>query len=67
MTTVDPRKDPKDVGYEPKNAEDKFCHELYDPQTYEGAPVGLQIIGRRQYDEKVLAALAEVERALGRG
>ncbi|KAM0689794.1 hypothetical protein Q7P36_010665 [Cladosporium allicinum] len=66
VTTVDPQKDPKDVDYEPKNAEDKFCHELYDPEVYANAPVGLQIVGRRQYDEKVLAALVEIERAMGR-
>ena len=66
VTTVDPQKDPKDVGYEPKNAEDKFCHEMYDPETYADAPVGLQLVGRRQYDEKVLAALVEVEKAMGR-
>lgn len=66
VTTVDSQKDPKDVDYEPKNAEDKFCHELYDPEVYANAPVGLQIVGRRQYDEKVLAALVEIERAMGR-
>jgi len=66
VTTVDPQKDPKDVDYKPKNDEDKFCHELYDPEVYANAPVGLQIVGRRQYDEKVLAALVEVEKAMGR-
>lgn len=66
VTTVDPQKDPKDVDYKPKNDEDKFCHELYDPEVYTNAPVGLQIVGRRQYDEKVLAALVEVEKAMGR-
>lgn len=66
VTTVDPEKDPKDVNYQPKNAEDKFCYDLYDPETYAHAPVNLQIIGRRQHDEKVLAALVEIEQAMGR-
>jgi amidase len=66
VTTVDPQKDPRDVDYQPKNAEDKFCYELYDPEVYANAPVGLQIVGRRQYDEKVLAALKEIEKAMGR-
>lgn len=66
VTTVDPLKDPKDVNYVPKNEEDKFIYEMYDPKVFEGAPVGLQIVGRRQCDEKVLAALVEIERAMGR-
>ena len=66
VTTVDPEKDPKDSQYEPVNDQDRFVHEMYSPETFLGAPVSLQIVGRRQYDEKVLAALAEVERAMGR-
>ncbi|TLD16073.1 uncharacterized protein PgNI_00538 [Pyricularia grisea] len=66
VTTVDPQKDPVDSTYEPKNAQDKFVHEMYDPAEYTNAPVSLQIVGRRQHDEKVLAALVEIERAMGR-
>jgi amidase len=66
VTTVDPEKDPKDESYTPKNAQDKFCYNLYTPETYKDAPVSLQIIGRRNHDEKVLAALDEIEKALGR-
>lgn len=63
---MDPEKDPKDSQYEPLNDEDRFIYEMYSPEKFAGAPVSLQIVGRRQYDEKVLAALAEVERAMGR-
>ncbi|KAJ8100144.1 amidase signature domain-containing protein [Lipomyces tetrasporus] len=66
VTTVDPAKDPKDMNYIPKNDEDRFVYELYIPEKYAKAPVSLQIIGRRQYDEKVLAALEAIERAMGR-
>ncbi|RGP76764.1 hypothetical protein FLONG3_5204 [Fusarium longipes] len=66
VTTVDPSKDPKDVNYVPKNDEDKFVYEQYDPETFAGMPINLQIVGRRQYDEKVLAALKEIEHAMGR-
>lgn len=66
VTTVDPQKDPVDSNYEPKNAEDKFVHDMYDPAKYTNAPVSLQIVGRRQHDEKVLAALVEIEKAMGR-
>ena len=66
VTTVDQEKDKKDIDYVPKNAEDKFVYEMYSPEKYEGAPVSLQIIGRRNYDEKVIAALIEIEKAMGR-
>ena len=66
VTTVDPAKDPKDVNYTPKNEKDKFCYELYSPETYKDAPVSLQIIAPRNHDEVVLAALREIEKAMGR-
>ncbi|KAF4124510.1 amidase [Geosmithia morbida] len=66
VTTVDPAKDKKDTSYVPKNEQDQFVQDLYSPEVYTDAPVSLQLVGRRQHDEKVLAALAEVERAMGR-
>lgn len=39
---------------------------MYDPEKYKDMPVTLQIIGRRSHDEKVLAALKEIELAMGR-
>lgn len=66
VTTVDPVKDVKDESYVPKNEQDKFIYEMYSPEKYADAPVSLQVIGRRNYDEKVLAAVAEIERAMGR-
>ncbi|KAM5357211.1 hypothetical protein ACJZ2D_016499 [Fusarium nematophilum] len=66
VTTVDPTKDLKDTSYVPKNDDDKFVYEMYSPERYKDAPVSLQVVGRRQYDEKVLAALKEIENAMGR-
>lgn len=66
VTTVDSSKDIKDVDYEPKNDQDRFIYNMYDANIFEGAPVGLQLIGRRLQEEKVLAALEEIDRALGR-
>lgn len=66
VTTVDPAKDPKDTAYQPKNDEECFVHEMYSPETFVNAPVSLQLVGRRQMDEKIIAALTEVERAMGR-
>jgi amidase len=66
VTTVDPAQDVKDESYVPKNDQDRFVYEMYDPAVFEGAPVSLQVVGRRQHDEKVLAAVQEIERAMGR-
>ncbi|KAH6951047.1 amidase signature domain-containing protein [Ilyonectria sp. MPI-CAGE-AT-0026] len=66
VTTVDPNKDPKDTSYVLKNAQDKFIYKIYSPEKYTDAPVSLQIVGRRQYNEKVLTVLTEIEYTLGR-
>lgn len=66
VTKVDPLKDPKDVDYVPKNDQDKLVYDMYTPEKFAGMPINLQVVGRRQYDEKVLAALEEIERAMGR-
>lgn len=54
------------MNYVPRNDEDRFVYEMYRPERYISAPVSLQLVGRRQMDEKVLAALVKVERALER-
>lgn len=66
VTTVDPKKDVKDASYKPCNAEDQLVYELYNAEQSAGLPMSLQIVGRRHMDEKVLAALMEIELALGR-
>lgn len=66
MTTVDPAQDHENLDYIPCNEQDKFVHELYDAERFLGCPINLQIVGRRQEEEKVLAALEEIERAMGR-
>jgi hypothetical protein len=66
VTKVDREKDSKDLEYQPKNEEDQFVYDLYEPDLYDGCPINLQIVGRRHQDEKVLAALYEVERAMGK-
>lgn len=66
VTTVDVERDVKDIDYVPKNEKDKFNYELYTPETYVNAPVGLQIVTRRWEEEKCLAVLKEIEQAMGR-
>jgi len=66
VTKVDSQLDSIDTDHVSKNEQDAFVHKMYKPETFAGAPVSLQIIGRRQEDEKVIAALVEIERAMGR-
>ncbi|KAM0277817.1 hypothetical protein ACHAQH_005521 [Verticillium albo-atrum] len=66
VTTVDPIQDVQEPGYTPLNEQDRFAYDMYDPARYQDAPVSLQIIGRRERDEKVLAVLEQIEWAMGR-
>ncbi|CEL10468.1 Putative Acetamidase-B [Aspergillus calidoustus] len=45
---------------------DKAMQEEYDPQAYHGAPVAVQVIGRRLSEEKTLAVAKELANSLGR-
>lgn len=63
---VDQNIDLAEKDYMPINEQDKFNHALYDPSTYVDAPIGLQIVTRRFEDEKCLAILEVVEKAMGR-
>jgi amidase len=66
VTFVDQELDLKDESYVPRNKQDRFNWELYEKERYVEAPVGLQIVTRRFEDEKCLAVLEAVERAMGR-
>jgi hypothetical protein len=48
----------------PRNAIDEWIHGLYDPQAMRGLDIGIQIIGRRFEEEKVLGVAALLERLL---
>ena len=66
VTFVDPTVDKKMDGYMATDPQDMYNRDLWDPQKYGGAPVSLQLVGRRGMDEKVLAALKQIEKAMGR-
>lgn len=66
VTNVNQCVDTKDMTYRPRNASDKYNHDLYDPQKYVNAPVGLQLVTRRYEEEKCLAILGLIEKAMGR-
>ena len=55
VTKVDLTKDVIDQGYTPMNEKDEYNHGLWKsgPEKYKGAPISLQLVGRRYDDEKV--------------
>jgi amidase len=65
-TFVDQKLDVKDTSYVPKNGQDRSNYELYEPEKYVDAPVGLQIVTRKFEDEKCMKVLEVVEKAMGR-
>ncbi|GKU10381.1 amidase [Fusarium langsethiae] len=52
------------VEHEPRNEIDAWTWELYDASAMDGRAVGLQIVGRRFEEEKVLGAARQVEELL---
>lgn len=66
VTTVDPAIDKKDSEYMATRKQDRDNRDLWEPETFAGAPVGLQVVGRRGMDEKVLVALGQIESAMRR-
>lgn len=42
------------------------AYKLYDAKAMHGLPVGIQVVGRRLEEEKVLAIMKRVEDALGK-
>lgn len=67
VTTVDLIKDQVEIDFKPRNILDEENYRLYkSPQCYANAPIGLQIIGRRYNDEKVMKCLEIIEQAMGR-
>ncbi|KAF2271544.1 amidase [Westerdykella ornata] len=66
VTNVDKTVDVADDGYQPINGLDKTVQELYDPDIYDGAHVGVQLVGRRLQEEKILALAEYIGKILGK-
>ncbi|KAF7922682.1 hypothetical protein EAE99_007259 [Botrytis elliptica] len=58
---VDGRKE----GYEGLSEVDGVVHGEYDPEAYHGAPVAVQIIGRKLTEERIMEIAEEIGRLLG--
>lgn len=50
--------------YSPLNDMDGLVHKEYDAEVYHGAPVAIQVLGRRLSEEKTLAIAEEIGRLL---
>ncbi|KAH9929662.1 amidase [Fomitopsis serialis] len=50
----------------PRSAMEEYIKKQWAPETYDNAPVALQLIGRRLNEERLLGMLSIVERALHR-
>ena len=53
VTKVDPTVDSVEADFQPTSEADLENHKMYqDPKVYAGAPVSLQLVGKRYEDEK---------------
>ncbi|KAF7352312.1 Amidase domain-containing protein [Mycena venus] len=66
VTKVDPALDVKQPREEFYSAEDRQNYEIYNPATYENAPISMQVIGRGGEEEAVIAMSEIVDEALRR-
>jgi amidase len=65
VTFADKQTDIANQGYAGVSELDRHVQAEYDADAYHGAPVAVQIIGRRLSEEKTLAIAEEVGRLLG--
>lgn len=56
--------DTHDPYYFARNDVEKTIWESYDPEVQAGAPVCLQVVGQRGYDEDTLWAMREIAAAV---
>jgi amidase len=50
--------------YSPRNALDEWNWNLFDVDTMDGMPIGVQVVGRRLMEEKVLGAAKAIDEVL---
>ncbi|KAJ9285560.1 hypothetical protein DTO021C3_6814 [Paecilomyces variotii] len=65
VTFADKTIDVKKENYKPLNELDGVVQGEYDPEAYHGAPVAVQIIGRRLSEERTMAIAEEIGKLLG--
>lgn len=65
VTFADKNLDSKKEDYQPLSELDGTVQAEYDPEAYHGAPVAIQVIGRRLSEERTLGIAEEIGRLLG--
>lgn len=65
VTYADKKVDREVVGYKPLNELDGVVQREYDAEAYHGAPVAVQVVGRRLTEERIMAIAEEIGRLLG--
>jgi len=66
ITRVDFALDKPAVPFAPRNKIERGAYLSYDPDDMHGLPVGVQIVGRRLEEEKVLEGMKLIEGLLKR-
>jgi len=64
VTFVDKTIDVEMPNYVPQNPVDQSIWSTYDKDIFDGAPVGLQVMGKRLQEEKVIGMMEAITRAL---
>lgn len=65
VTFADKSVDVKNTTFKALSELDELVQAEYDPEAYHGAPVAVQVIGRRLSEERTLAIAEEIGRLLG--
>lgn len=65
VTFADKKLDGVKSDFRPLGKLDEVVQGEYDPEVYHGAPVAVQVIGRRLSEEKTLGIAEEIGRLLG--
>lgn len=64
--TVSKNLHPKDTSYQPRDNEfDAYNWGNYDPAVSEGAPISVQLVGRKWDDERVVKAVEKIAAIVG--
>ena len=62
VTHVDKEQDALGLGeFKPRNAVERDMYKMYDAEKMHGLPVGVQVVGKRLEEEKVLEGMKRVE------
>ncbi|KAF4635949.1 hypothetical protein G7Y89_g2150 [Cudoniella acicularis] len=65
VTFADKELDKKNEAFKPLGEMDKIVQAEYDAEAYHGAPVAVQIVGRRLTEERIMAIAEEIGKLLG--